>query len=196
MMGMKALRRLHRLDHGVSMAELLIYSLLLGGVMTIIGSLLINSLRTEDTVSGVIDASTSAQLTAESVSTGIRNSSVFKLETVNGSDQLLRARVVDKNGTWTCSAWYYSNSGNSVRFSQNTGLLTATGYNSAALATWTLLASNVVPASGAAATAPIFTAATSQVTMNFRVLAGDNPPATINTSANRRITQGSTQCWT
>lgn len=178
------------------MAELLIYSLLLGGVLTLVGSLLINSLRTEDTVSGVIDATTSAQLTAESVSTGIRNSSVFKLETVNGSDQLLRARVVDANGVWTCTAWYYSNSANTVRYNQNTGLLAPAGYSATALANWTLLASNVVPAAGAAATAPIFSQAASQVTINFRVLAGDNPPATINTSANRRITQGSTQCFT
>jgi hypothetical protein len=196
MMRIRAIARLRHTDDGISMAELLVYCLLLGGVMTLVGSLLINSLRTEDTVSGVIDASTAAQLTASSVETGIRNSSVFKLETVNGSDQLLRARVVDNTGVWTCTAWYYSNSENTVRFKQDTGALTAPGWSSSALANWTLLASNVEPAAGAAATAPIFSQTTSQLTLNFRVLAGDNPPATIKTSAIRRITQGSTQCWT
>lgn len=189
-------RLMSHAERGLTMVELLVYSLLLSGVLIIIGSLLISSLRTEDTVSGVIDATTSAQLIATSVETGVRNSTTFRLTTVGTSDQVLIARVVDNDGVASCRAWYYSDSTDSIRYRDKTGVFTAPNWTTASLESWTLLASGVQPASGAAASAPIFSEAGAKITLNFRVLAGDDPPATVNSSAARRITQGSTQCFT
>lgn len=192
---MMILRRLKRDDSGLTMVELLVYSLLLAGVMTIIGSLLINTLRTEDTVSGVTDATTAAQLTATSVSTGVRNSSGFLLSTVGSSDQVLVARVTDDDGVWTCRAWYYSNSENSIRTLSSATKILPASWTAASLQGWLLLASGVQPKQGAAATAPIFSFAGSTLKMDFRVLAEDYPPATITSSAAVRLAQGSTQCY-
>lgn len=193
---LRALRARLRSDEGISMAELLIYSLLLGGVLIMVGSLLINSLKTQDTVTTVVEATTAGQLTARSVEQGIRNSSTFKLTTVNTSDQVLIARVSDSDGTWRCQAWYYSNSNNAIRFMESTTVINASLWSTSALQNWTLLAEGVTPAAGAAANAPIFSTTSSKVSLSFRVDAGDNSPATITSSASRRLTQGSTQCFT
>ena len=196
MMTLREFRSRLSSDAGISMAELLIYCLLLGGVMTMVGSLLINSLRTQDTVTSVVDATTAAQLGARSVEQGIRNSSTFKLTTVNTSDQLLLARVSKSDGSWTCQAWYYSNANDSLRFTQSTSIIPATAWSTTGLANWTLLVEGVKPPASAAATAPIFATSGASVTINFRVDAGDNPNATISSSASRRLSQGSTQCFT
>lgn len=178
------------------MAELLVYSLLLSGVLIIVGALLINSLRTQDQVSTVTQASTAGQLAARSIETGIRNSSTFKLSTVNGSDQVLIARVSDASGTWTCQAWYYSNANNSIRYMDSTLAITSSEWSTVNLAQWRLLTEGVLPVEGAAATAPIFAESGTKITLGFRVDAGDNAPALISSSASRRLTQGSTQCFT
>ena len=182
-------------ESGLTMVELMIYSLLLAGVLAIIGSLLISTLRTESTVSGVVDATTAAQLAAKSIESGVRNSSGFQLTAVNTTDQVLLARVTDSAGVWTCRAWYYSNTENTIRALSSTSKILPASWTTASLASWTLLASGVEPAVGKPASDPIFTSAGQYVTMNFRVLAESYPPATISSSAARRITQGSTQCF-
>lgn len=192
----RAIRNRLRSDAGISMAELLVYSLLLGGVMVMVGSLLLNSLRTQDTVTSVVDATTAAQLSARSIEQGIRNSSTFKLTTVNTSDQLLLARVSESDGTWTCQAWYYSNANDDIRYMQSATIIPATAWSTAGLKDWALLADGVQPAASAAASAPIFATSGASVTLNFRVDAGDKPPATISSSSSRRLSQGSTQCFT
>lgn len=181
------------------MAELLIYCLLLGGVLALIGSLLINSLRTERTVSTVVDATTAAQLATKSIDTAIRNSSGFVLTPVAPSDQVLVARVGNEDGVYRCVAWYYSDSEATIRTTSSpTKILPVAWATSADRSSWTLLAEGVQPAVDKASTAPILAVSgtsSSMVKLDFRVLAGDHPPATISSSVAVRLTEASTQCW-
>ncbi len=195
-MRLRAIRARLADDRGISMAELLIYSMLLSGVLIIVGALLINSLRTQNTVTTITQASTAGQLAARSIETGIRNSSTFKLITVNTSDQLLLARVSDANGAWSCQAWYYDNTNNAIRFKKSSLSIPSTQWSATNLAKWTLLTEGVLPPQGAAASAPIFVESGAKVTLSFRVEAGDHKPALISSSAARRLSQGSTQCFT
>ena len=193
-MTMSLRARIARDETGVSMAELLIYCLLLGGVLALVGTLFINQLRTEDTVSGVVDATTSAQLAARSIETGVRNSSDFTTPALTGSDQLLLARVVGEDGLWKCRAWYYSDSEGTIRTMSSSSAIPATAWSATNLKTWTLLTDGVMPAKGAATTANIWTKSATTLSLNFRVNAGNNPPATIITSTVSRLSQGSTVC--
>ena len=187
-------RRLRHDESGLSMAELLVYVMLLAGVMFLVGNLLINSLRTQSTVSNITEATTAAQLVTRSLESGIRNSSGFTVTTVNVSDQLVLAQVRSGETTWRCEAWYFSPTEKTVRHFASNAKITAASYAPAAVKDWTVLASNVVPAEGLADTAGIFTPLSAKLTIEFRVLAGDNGPAVIHTSVSRRLTQGSTQC--
>ena len=186
-------------DEGLSMAELLVYSVLLGGVLLLVGSLLINSLRTERTVTTVVDATTAAQLATRSIDGAIRNSSGFVLTPVAPSDQVLLARVSNEDGVYRCVAWYYSDSEGTIRTTSSATKILPVSWSTAdKRKSWTLLAEGVQPAAGKASTDPILAVSgvtSSMVKLDFRVLAGDNPPATISSSVAVRLTEASTQCW-
>jgi hypothetical protein len=190
----RILQRVHRDDRGLSMAELLVYCLLLGGVLGLVGTLLINSLRTNETVTTVVDASTQAQLAAQSLERGIRNASTFQLTIVGSSDQVLLARVASNTSAWVCEAWYYSNAEGTIRHMKSDTKIFSTAWTND-LATWTLLAEGVEPVEGSAPTAPILSANGPILSLDFIVKAGDDPPATISSSAVSRLSQGSSQCF-
>jgi len=181
---------------GLTMVELLIYSLLLAMVLGIVGSFLISSLTTEKTVRGVIDATTDGQLAARSVENGIRNASKFKLTTLTSKDQVLLARVANRTsaGGYNCQAWYYDYSEGEIRYKKQAALIPETAWTGH-LSEWTVLLDDVVSAEGKPADAPIFEELGTKLSINFRVLAGDDPPAAISSSAVRRLTQESTQCF-
>ena len=182
---MKRLGRLRALrddDQGVTMIELLMYSLLLGLVISLVGSILISSMFAERTVREVISATTKAQLAADSISTGIRNSSAYDVVAVGG-DQMLRARVArgvvgSNQVTWKCAAWYYSATLKTISFKESATAIAAPG-STTVLKTWTVLADGVSPSSGST----IFTDTTPTLAIAFRTAAGDDPPGSIKTSA-------------
>src|SRR5690554_6261012 len=95
--------RIHRMqenEDGLTLPELIIYSLLAVVVLGIVGNILIQSLKIETAVRAVTETTTQAQLGAYAVQTGIRNASDFKV-TDNGSDQLLVARTAGSGATLT-----------------------------------------------------------------------------------------------
>jgi len=195
---------LRRGEAGFSLAELLIYSLLLSLVLLIVGGMLISSLGAERTVRTVVEATSQGQLAARSIDKGIRNSLQFTLTTPAGTNQLIRARVQDSDdaGNVYCAAWYYSTVDHLIRYKRFTPASpTATGTipavpTTAELKTWTLLVSGVRPASGLDATAPIFSALGGTLTTNFAVLAGEKDlPPVISTSSTRRLTQENSLCY-
>ncbi len=168
-------------DSGVTMIELLMYSLLLGLVISTVASVLISSMFAERTVREVITATTKAQLAADSVNTGIRNSSAYDVVAV-GADQMVRARVARGAGTttvtWVCAAWYYSSSLKTISYRESATAIAAPA-TTTVLKTWTVLADGVSPASGTT----IFTDTRPTLAIAFQTAAGDDPPGSIKTSA-------------
>jgi hypothetical protein len=171
-------------DEGITLVELIIYGGLLVVVLTIVAGMLISSLRAESAVRTVTNVSVQAQSVADSIETGIRNSSAFRVTAPSSTQQFLVARVAGADATlsWTCMAWYYSASasGGTIRFHESATAIAAP--NASTLATWTLLGQGVIPAAGST----IFTKNGDQLVIAFKALAGDEPPASIASSASRR----------
>ncbi|HEV7564859.1 MAG TPA: hypothetical protein VGO31_02745 [Microbacteriaceae bacterium] len=168
-------------ERGITLVELLIYSMLLVLVLSVVGGILTSTTRTSKTVGSITQATTAGQLVASSVESGIRNSSDFQLTTPAGTDQLLIARTA-KGGatlTWMCAAWYYSATGTgSIYYTTSPtaipALPTATD-----LSHWTLLDRGVSPISGTG----IFVATAEQLTITFKGLAGTHSPVNITSSS-------------
>ena len=181
---------------GFTLIELLVYMMLIGLVLAIVGAMMINTMRTSNTVTSVIEASNAGQLAAHSIEQGIRNSSDFNLTSPTGTDQLLIARTAlgGTTLTWRCAAWYYSPAGNgSIRYTVS-DLAIPLVPTSAQLATWTVLAKGIEPISGTT----IFNTSVSskQLSVAFHGLAGDPPPVAISSSAHSRAgAVGSPACY-
>ena len=178
---------------GFTLIELLVYMMLFGLVLAIAGAVMINTMRTSNTVTSVTEASNAGQLAAHSVEKGIRNSSDFHLTSPTGNDQLLVARTALGGATltWKCAAWYYSATGNgSIRYKLSDAAILAP--DAATLATWTLLDEGIVPASGTA----IFNSADEHLLVAFHSLAPGHPPVAISSSAYSRAgASGSLLCY-
>jgi len=168
-------------ERGFTLVELLVYGMLLVLVLAIVGSMLASMSTTSKAVNSVTAASTAAQLVADSVERGIRNSSDFHLTTPAGTDQLLVARTAQAGATvtWLCAAWYYSPAaGGTIRYTTSTTAIPAIP-TAANLANWTLLDTGVAPASGTS----VFSANGAALTIAFNGLAGSNSPVAISSSA-------------
>ncbi|GAB3028522.1 hypothetical protein GCM10027052_00060 [Parafrigoribacterium mesophilum] len=175
-------------EKGFTLIELLVYMLLTGLVLAIVGAMMINTMRTSNTVSSVTDASSAGQLVAHSVEKGIRNSSDFLLTSPTGNDQLLLARTALGGDPiqWMCAAWYYSPvDGGSIRYKVSTSaIVVATASDTAS---WTLLDQGIVPKI-TAGTPPVPVgifkkAADERLVLSFSGLAGDHPPVDVTSSA-------------
>ena len=162
---------------GFSLIELVVYSLVLALVLAIVGGMFISLLTTQRTVSQMNDASTKGQLAADSIETGIRNSSAYTLSEPTPTSQLLKARVARGTNTniiWKCAAWYYTPAdGGSIRYAESGSAITEN------VSTWLVLATGVKPTSGAL----IWGIQGEQLTIDFEALAGEDAPATISSSA-------------
>lgn len=73
-------------DQGFTLIELLIASLLLVVVLAIVGAMLASLQTASRRVDALSATSSSAQVAAESIERGIRNSSDFLLSTPSGTD--------------------------------------------------------------------------------------------------------------
>ena len=183
-----------RNDSGFTLVELMVTSVLTLIVLAAVGGLLISLLRTPQAVTARVAASGGAQLAADSVELGIRNSSDFRLTSPQGSDQLLVARTAQSGSTivWVCSAWYYSATDNSIRATTSSTTIPAAP-TANDLATWTLLDTSVTPVSGTS----IFTVSGEEVQLAFNgAVTGQQLPQSITTSAfSRAGSTGSPQCY-
>ncbi len=179
-------------ERGITLIEVLVYALLLSLIMAIAGGMIFSSVTASKTVASMTLNSTTGQLVANSVVTGIRNSSDFQLSEPVANDQMLVARRAGSASAidWTCVAWYYSTADNSVRFTSSaTTILPPTV---AELATWTLLAENVQPVSGPY----IFSALNERLSVSILGLDGAHRPIDISTSATSRAgASGSLTCY-
>ncbi|WP_434318397.1 prepilin-type N-terminal cleavage/methylation domain-containing protein [Leifsonia sp. P73] len=153
-----------RRDDGFTLVELVIAAMLLVLVLSVVGAIMSSLSQTSKTVNSMTSTSTSAQLAAESIERGIRNSSDFLLTNPTGTDQMLVARTAQGNTTltWTCVAWYYSSAnGGSIRYTMSPSAIATP--TAATLSQWTLLATGVAPSSGTG----IFSGSSPQLTIGF-----------------------------
>jgi hypothetical protein len=172
-------------DDGFTLSELAVYGLLLGLVVSTAAGILISGSVSERTVRTVVGASTESQLVADSIETGIRNASAYALTSPSTGTQLLRARVAQGTAgvQWNCAAWYYTpnmQNGSVWYKSSNTAIANPTTAN---INTWILLADDIKPISGSST---IFTIGANQLTFSFEAEAGNDPPASVTSSATSR----------
>jgi hypothetical protein len=178
--------RLPRLadDDGYTLPELILYGVLLTMVLAVGASIMISGTFVERTVRSVFGASTSAQLTADSLETGIRNSSGFKVIAPTVGTQLVQARVAQGTTSviWNCASWYYTptQDGGSIWYKSSPAAISAP--TSGGYTGWTILANGVSPTSGTT----IFAIDGDQLTFSFKTSAGDDPPASVSSSATSR----------
>lgn len=179
-------------ERGLTLVEVMIYAILLSIVVAIAGGMIFSAVSVSKTVVSLTENSTSGQLVAQSVVTGIRNSSDFQLSNPVGDDQLLVARRASADAIldWSCVAWYYSATEHSVRFTaSDLAILPPTASE---VATWTLLTSDVEPESGTA----IFSALNERLSISILGLDGAHRPIDITSSATSRAgASGSLSCF-
>jgi len=184
------LRRL-RADDGFTLSELIMYCLLLSIVLSVAAGIMLSGTIAEKTVRVVVGATTESQLTADNIETGIRNSSGYTLTVPALGGQLVRARVAQgtTETAWVCAAWYYSatvQNGSLWYKASTTETAVDTPATAASLSTWTLLANDVRPSSGA----DVFSTTVNQLLFSFKTIAGNDPPASVTSSAASR-----TETW-
>lgn len=154
-------------DAGITLVELLVYILLSVIVLTIVGSILINSFRAESQVRDAAESASTAQLVAESLGRGIRNASAVEVSAPDAGSLMVRTRSIDgsASGSWFCQAWIWT--GAELRTTRSTTAITATP-DAAALATWTLLARDVDPIGAA----PVFSLGADERSVDVRLAVG------------------------
>lgn len=166
-------------DDGVSLVELLIYMLLAVVVLTIIASILINSLQAERTVRTAAESTGTAQLVAQSLSRGIHNASAIEVSTPASDVTVIRTRSLDSSaaGVWRCQAWAVV--GGELR-TISSDVAVAVPSTAAAISGWLLLADGVDPIGSG----PIFSLAADErsVSVNLTVDNGSGVPITLDTT--------------
>ena len=85
-------------DDGITLMELVVTSMLSVIILLIVGSLLINGLRGQHSVTAITTATNDSQLIATTIQADIRNSTAVKTTAV-GSDQFVIARVARGTST-------------------------------------------------------------------------------------------------
>lgn len=149
-----AARRLREQDAGLTLVELIIYSLLLSVIVAIAGGMLISSITTQRDVSRITTATSDGQVVASSIEAGIRNAGGSAPFTIASSPlgPVLKTRTatVTASGTvtWTCRAWLHTTADGKIWTRRSETAAVPTPTDAAGLAGWSLLASGVTPASG------------------------------------------------
>lgn len=179
-------------DDGFTLVELVIAAMILVLVLAVVGAMMSSLSSTSRTVNSMTATTTSAQLAAESVERGIRNSSDFLLTSPSGNDQFLVARTAQGTSTltWTCVAWYYSAADGSIRYTMSPSAIAAP--TSTTLPQWTLLTRGVTPNIGTG----VFGGATPTLTIGFTGQSSGAGPVAINsTVVSRAGSSGTPACY-
>ena len=168
-------------DRGFTLVELMIACILMGLVLTLVGGVLIQGLRVQNTVQSSNDAASTGQLASESLGRGVHNALRVQVSTPVAGISLLRAVTrsddpTDPAGTLVCRAWVVANG--ELRTTQSSSIIAAPT-SATAVANWTLLASGVAPVTPST---PIFTdAGASTVDVAFTVDAPNSSPVLVDT---------------
>lgn len=134
-----------RRDAGFTLVELMIAAVLLGLVLTLVGSVLIQGLRIQSTVQTSTSAASSSQLAAESLARGVHNALRLEISSPAAGISLIRTVSRSDNGavpagTLVCQAWVVADGEFRTRESA-TAIAAPT--SAAEVQTWALLATGV-----------------------------------------------------
>lgn len=140
-------------DAGLTLVELLIYSILLSFIVMIAGGLLIKVLETQRDTTSLNEASNGAQVAVREIERGLRNAAEVQFPgTFTGNLLVVKTRVGDDASdpaSWECRAWYYDAASRELRYIDGpaTGTPVTAGLT-APLDTsgWRTVLTNVVPA--------------------------------------------------
>lgn len=186
-------------DDGFTLVELVVASGVLSIILLAIGGLMFSTTITQRTVSAVSESASSAQTAADAIRTQIRNAAEFRPPTtVDGTDQLLIARVagMDSTATYSCVAWYYAADERQLRTrSWPVAGSTALPTSAASVSGWALLLDGVTPRSGSAAVFSPPVGGTIEVAFEVESDDRNEPTAIQFTAALAGGQGGGTTCW-
>ncbi|TFD52049.1 hypothetical protein E3T55_07110 [Cryobacterium frigoriphilum] len=178
----RALKRC-RVEAGFSLVELLIYMLFAVVILSIVGGMLISSLRIERDVRSASTATNMGQLISRSVQVGVRNASFVSLQDIDDT-QLLLARTAGSATpvVWACQAWYFTpDDGGAVYTKRMSPAALIAPPTSAALSSWIKLGDGVSPTG-----TPVFGGVDGRITLALTIDAGESLPVGINSTATMR----------
>jgi len=135
-------------DAGMGLVELIIYLALSLIILSALGGVVISMVSVQNQVMNSANGAEQAQLISRSVNSGVRNSTALDLQSVNGTDQILRVRTASGTATpvWRCQAWYFSQAEKSLRLKTSPAAISTPAQQD--LASWTLLAAGIRPVQG------------------------------------------------
>jgi len=150
------LRERLRSDRGTSLAELLVYIILMVILTAVIASTFINGRGVQQDQKSLADASNEAQLAAATIEGAVRNAATIQVNTADlGGDLLVvKTRVGEDNeaaSSWRCVAWFYDDETRSLyelKADPGTEPATAGITERPDLSTWRLVAPEVIPSTG------------------------------------------------
>lgn len=159
-------------DAGFSLIELVVATLLFSLVTITVVGVIISATTAERSVRTVTGATSAGQLVMRSLDAGISSAAAPVTVTASGSDQYIVARTPSKGTTltWSCSAWYFSSSDRTIRYTNSSSSITV---SSTAQRSWSLLADGVRPVGS---TAVFAASGTIGAVVTFTVDAGNTPP--------------------
>lgn len=166
------IRPVVRDDHGFTLVELLVYTLLLGVVLAAGFGLLVNSFRGSELVTGAAASTRDGQTTARTIAAGVRNATHV---TVSGN---LAVAGALRGTDLSCTGWYVVGTDLYARMSD--GPITAGSYPTG----WTLVASGVRPVDPST---PIFGVVDKGLSARFTVDTATDDPTLIDTYSVPRI---------
>ncbi|RNE59217.1 PulJ/GspJ family protein [Cryobacterium tepidiphilum] len=174
-----------RNDEGLTLIELLVAMMVSLVVLLIVGSLLVNTLKTERTVRTATQDTSSAQLVAKSVSQGVRNATDFWHSPAGSVPEILMARTqrtIDAGGNpvWVCRAWSFADG--QVRTATSSTPIAKT-QTAASVQSWTLLADGVEATTAGSVALPVFAWSGRKVDLALNVSTGTPEPTLIHTTA-------------
>lgn len=200
--------RLRRDDSGVTLVEMLVYSLLLGLVFALVGGILVNSLTTQRDVRAMSETTSAGQVVIRSFDRVVRNATEMEIPAVFGGDLIIvKSRQVDPTDdpdTWICRAWHFDEAAGELRTMSDsaTGTPATVGLTTAVDSSgWVVAVDDVVRSTdGAGNPLPVF--AMSDVvsaSIRFDLETGKASNQLSFTSASTARPQGTTiggsSCW-
>lgn len=183
-------------DRGFTLIELLVSMALLALVVTVIGGVIISSLRAEETVRDSTTGATDGQLALNVIDADVRSSTALSVTAAQTSgSQFVAIRTAPSAGA-RCVALYYSASTRELRRLTSTAAI-ARPANDAATAGWALIASNVDRTRSSSGTLLSVFQADDARTLTVRFQSGRTTPSVFLTTVTGRapLSNGSPSCF-
>jgi len=177
-------------DRGITLVELVIYSMILAVVVAAVGSMTVAGLAGQRSIGAAGSAASEAQVVTESITNGVRTAAFIAGPTaVPGVGTILATTTASfpsvSSVEWECRAWLATTDGRLFqRTAEATGpIAPPASLDDAALTGWILLAEGVSPVAGST---EIFGATTTKVAVRASIAGrNDGTPTIVDVTATR-----------